>query len=321
MSDAPLHAGDTLEAIFADRRWVVWAWVTRQGMRTKVPYVPGVGRKAESDNPLTWRSYLEASATFAKGNVDGLGYVLTKRDDFCALDLDHCRDATSGALELWASELVTRADSYTEITPSGEGVRILGIATGVPDAHFHLPRRANGQRIEVFHRATRYITISQKPLDGTPRPLADISAIVAELQAENDRKKAGRSAVDGSQLSGTGLGDDTAELVRQVMTGEVLHPALIPLAARFIGSGTYPGAVVNFLRALMQQVPVERRDERWRDRYVDIRRIVQTAEAKFRPDTATLTSDDPAGQARQAAQLFLAERRAFLKTLSKDRGR
>jgi hypothetical protein len=105
------------------------------------------------------------------------------------------------------------------------------------------------------------------------------------------------------------------------MTGEVLHPALIPLAARFIGSGTYSGAVVNFLRALMQQVPVERRDERWRDRYVDIPRIVQTAEAKFRPDTATLTSDDPADQVRQAAQIFLAERRVFLKTLGKDRRR
>ena len=53
MSDAPLHAGDTLEAIFADRRFVVWRWETRsKGERTKVPYVPGIWRKAESDNPF-----------------------------------------------------------------------------------------------------------------------------------------------------------------------------------------------------------------------------------------------------------------------------
>ena len=105
------------------------------------------------------------------------------------------------------------------------------------------------------------------------------------------------------------------------MSGEVFHPALIPLAARLIGSGTYPGAVVNFLRSLMQQVPESARDERWRDRYADIPRIVETAEAKFRPDTATLTSDDPAGQARQSAQVFMAERRAFLKTLRKGKRR
>ena len=80
MSDAPLHVGDQLEAIFADRRFVVWRWETRQGARTKVPYEPGSGRKAESDNPATWRTYQEACATLAKGNVDGIGYCLMARD-------------------------------------------------------------------------------------------------------------------------------------------------------------------------------------------------------------------------------------------------
>ena len=87
----------------------------------------------------------EACATLAKGNVDGIGYVVTQRDGFAALDLDHCRDPKSGDLEPWAGELIARADSYTEITPSGEGVRILGIANGVPDAHYQLPRGINGQ--------------------------------------------------------------------------------------------------------------------------------------------------------------------------------
>ena len=145
--------------------------------------------------------------------------------------------------------------SYTEITPSGEGVRILGIANGVPDAHYQLPRGTNGQRVEVFYSATRYITLSENPLDGTPRRLNDISAILLELQAEKDSKKTSKSASNGPQPSGTGLGDDTAELVRQIMSGEVFHPALIPLAARMMAAGTFPGAVVNFLRSLMEQVP------------------------------------------------------------------
>jgi hypothetical protein len=286
--DAKLHVGDQLEAIFGDRRFVVWRWETRQGAKTKVPYVAGVGRLAATDDPATWRTYEEACATFSKGTVDGIGYVLTKRDGFGALDLDHCRDKASGALEPWASEFVARADSYTEITPSGEGVRILGVACGVPDAHYQLSRGPNGQKVEVFHRATRFITISENPLDRTPRRLNDISAILLELQAEKDSKKTNKSA-NGS--SGADPGDDTAELIRQVTSGEAYHPALIPLSARLIGSGMYAGAAVNFLRALMEQVPTERRDVRWLARHADVPRIVSTAQEKF--GAAHVQSDWP----------------------------
>ena len=95
-----------------------------------------------------------------------------------------------------------------------------------------------------------------------------------------------------------GVDDDTAELIRQVMTGEVLHPAMVPLAARMRGRGMFPGAIVDFLRNLMNAIPVERRDARWNVRFAEIPRIVDSAE-QFAPKGQQTAQD---GQARWAGE-------------------
>jgi hypothetical protein len=72
----------------------------------------------------------------------------------------------------------------------------------------------------------------------------------------------------------------TPELLRLISTGESFHPAIVPLAARWLGRGMHPGAVVT-IRELMQEIPVEKRDSRWWSRFHDLPRIVETATAKF----------------------------------------
>ena len=54
-------------------------------------------------------------------------YVLTKDDPFAAIDLDHCRDASTGSIDSWAQKFLARSrGAYVEITPSGDGLRIWG---------------------------------------------------------------------------------------------------------------------------------------------------------------------------------------------------
>ena len=56
------------------------------------------------------------------GRFDGIAFALMG-SNIAAFDVDHCRDAASGALHAWAQQLVARCGSYVEITPSSEGIR------------------------------------------------------------------------------------------------------------------------------------------------------------------------------------------------------
>jgi hypothetical protein len=79
---------------------------------------------------------------------------------------------------------------------------------------------------------------------------------------------------------------DDAELVRGIVTGEHLHVELVALAARYIGRNIPRETVVELLRGLMLSHPEQSQDERWRDRYDDIERTVQTAVEKYRGEMA-----------------------------------
>jgi primase-polymerase (primpol)-like protein len=74
----------TLETLSQHPHWVAWREETRAGKRTKVPYSPRDGGKAESDNPSTWGSRVEAAhhaarIVSARGR-GGIGRAYTGRD-------------------------------------------------------------------------------------------------------------------------------------------------------------------------------------------------------------------------------------------------
>ena len=101
-----------------------------------------------------------------------------------------CRDPTTGAIDSWASDLVERVGSYTEITVSGTGLRIIGHGVG-PKLHRNLPVN-NGVTLEAYRRAERYIVITGNPLPGSNHDIVDIDAHIDATVAELDAKKAHR---------------------------------------------------------------------------------------------------------------------------------
>jgi putative DNA primase/helicase len=144
-------------------RWVCWRYEpspSDPAKFTKVPYSVR-GGKAESDNPKTWATFKEALEYHLENDwTDGVGVVMTTEDDFVGVDLDHCYDEASGEIAPWARAIVETIDSYTEITPSGEGLRIF--------ARGSLP--ATGRKrgnFEIYENG-RYLTVTGRHLEGTP---------------------------------------------------------------------------------------------------------------------------------------------------------
>ena len=144
------------------KRWLVWRWEWTGKKWDKPPYKSAKPEKhAATDNPATWSSYAAAVKAVKAGEADGIGYVLTD-GEIAAEDLDDCRNPDSGKLTPWAQDLVDEArrlGAYVETTVSGAGLRIIGTAVNGADYNTRLPID-DGGKVELYRRATRYITIS-----------------------------------------------------------------------------------------------------------------------------------------------------------------
>ncbi|HSP96544.1 MAG TPA: hypothetical protein VL049_04785, partial [Candidatus Dormibacteraeota bacterium] len=56
----------------------------------------------------------------------GVGFVFhAMLNPFAGIDLDGARDPATGVLAPWAQSIVAACDSYTEVSPSGTGVKII----------------------------------------------------------------------------------------------------------------------------------------------------------------------------------------------------
>jgi len=110
-------------------QFVLWKYETRAGEEkpTKVLYNPNIPtRRAKSNDSATWGSLEQVQAVLTRqpAAFTGIGFVVTEQDPFVGLDLDHCINTDTGELTPFAEGVVSRMASYTEITPSGNGLRV-----------------------------------------------------------------------------------------------------------------------------------------------------------------------------------------------------
>src|SRR5262245_29665783 len=146
----PLPAA--LERFAKDRIWVLWRWETLpSGERTKPLFQPN-GQMAKNNDPKTWVTH--EAALKAVDKFDGIGFVIP--DGIGAFDVDDCRNPATGTLHVWAQKLVDRCRSYTEVTPSGTGIRIIGTASGPKPQRQKMPV-VDGVSVEIYRKQNRYI--------------------------------------------------------------------------------------------------------------------------------------------------------------------
>jgi len=167
-------------------RWVCWRAEFINAKWTKVPYQAAApAAKAATNDPATWATFDAAVTTyFRAADLDGLGYVLDWDDPIVGIDLDHCRHRESGVITVWARAIIERLQTYTEISPSGTGLRLFafGALTDGGRVRGKIGLREDG-KIE-FYDDGRYLTVTGHHLAGTPTRLENRLDALAAWHAE-----------------------------------------------------------------------------------------------------------------------------------------
>ncbi len=151
-------------------RWLVWKYeLTEDGKWTKVPYNARTGRKASSTNPGTWASFTDAIAAYRSEKYDGIGFVPGPDIGIVGVDIDHCLDDNGGITSTAAKKIAATFNSYTEMSPGSNGLRIF------TRGRVEMGERKGGQRrdgVEVYPRG-QYLTCTGHRIDGYAETIVD----------------------------------------------------------------------------------------------------------------------------------------------------
>jgi len=163
-------------------QWVTWKFDWRdgkdgkEGKWTKVPYRADGRGPASSTDPSTWATFEKAAS--ARG-FDGIGFVFSPDDPYVGVDLDGCRNPETGTLTEEAEGWIARFATYTEVSPSGTGVKLIGVGALPEDSKGH---RNAAVGVEVYDKG-RFFTVtghrlpeSPQTCEGAPEALATFLA-------------------------------------------------------------------------------------------------------------------------------------------------
>ena len=217
------HTTTNLDAILANTpdclkqrpQWVCWKYVERDGRMTKCPVNARTGVLADSTAPSTWSTFDEAVATAqANDQLAGVGYVFAADDPYCGVDLDKCIDPATGQTKPWAQKIIDNLNSYTEVSPSGTGVKIFIIADKPGE---RCRKRYKDGEVEMYDR-DRFFTVTgamcEKVAGNIESRQDQINALYVEVFGEIEepaKPAAAPSPSDNGHL-------DDAEIIRLAST-------------------------------------------------------------------------------------------------------
>jgi predicted P-loop ATPase len=215
MNAAPI----TLTSLAPHPVWVGWKEEVRtdksgKERKTKVPYSPRNGRKASSTDASTWAPHIEAGNWVKKAHGDGIGLVLTQIEEMIVggIDLDTCRDPSTGAIESWAQEVIDHFATYAEVSPSETGVKlffvfapadmpaiktVLGNQAG---RAFKRPNKTEHPPAIELYVGGRYFAVTEKAVNGIDAfrgiDVADLQWLIDHGQkfADQGQKTSGASS-------------------------------------------------------------------------------------------------------------------------------
>jgi hypothetical protein len=229
MAKPVTHQGDlaklprALAPLLERQHWCIWRWTPKpDGSWQKPPFIATQpDRHASTSDSTTWTDYGTALAAVQAGRADGLTYVLTDDDPFAAIDLDHCRDELGGIV-IWAQVFLERGrNTYSEVTPSGAGCRIWGLANG-ERLHRKFDLMIDGKPIaaELFRRTNKALTITGLKLDSI-RELTGIDSVLDWAVIWGERRKSAAAQAEPASVSfnGGGTGYSVDQIEEIVRTG------------------------------------------------------------------------------------------------------
>ena len=148
-------------------QWVCWRYERPKDKWTKPLLNPKTGKMAKSTDPSTWGTFEQAWKLCQDLHFDGIGFVLAA--PYAGIDLDDARDPETGNVSDWALEIVRNINSYTEISPSGTGVKIF-LKGRKPGNKCRISY--GGGEVEVYDSG-RYFAVTGHHLCETPATIED----------------------------------------------------------------------------------------------------------------------------------------------------
>ena len=223
------------ESLRSRSRWAPWAavWNDKRAKFDKIPRKashPQLG--LSSAKPELWVSFDEAIESYQKypGVLAGVGYCMTGVHGVIGVDLDRC--VNDGVLADWAQAIVQELASYAELSPSGQGVRVMGL--GVIDNDW----TNHQQGIEIYggHEA-RFLTITGRHLVQTPAALCALDPLVLDDIRDRYAAAGSRQKVKSAQV----LDLAPPALLETLLLPEVETLALSKKVIAFLTEGKVEG--------------------------------------------------------------------------------
>lgn len=167
---ARLLALPAVRQLAEDDEWLRWAFERNaDGREAKIPKRPLAPGNASHSDPATWGSLDDALRGLDLFGGDGVGRVITKSGKYTGLDFDDSLDPeTLAFVNPMAEGLVRWLDSYTEVSPSGAGVKVW-VKGKLPTA---IKVSTDELKLEVYSE-NRYFTVTGRHLAGTPESIRD----------------------------------------------------------------------------------------------------------------------------------------------------
>jgi putative DNA primase/helicase len=232
---------DGIPAVLKSRpQWVVWRFVWnpdkkrkdgsgQKGDWDKPPFDAHTGQYASSTEPRTWATFEEALDAYRRGGWDGIGFLPLPEDYLGVIDLDGCRDRATGAVKPWAAKIMIMMDTYTEVSPSGTGLRIVSKGRK-PDRKRSKKDLPDGA-IEIYDGLTsagkpggRYLTFTGHHLANVPLTVEDRQAEFAELYRETFAHEKRQETPKSKKKGGTSQ-DEARSEVERMTDSELLQAA------------------------------------------------------------------------------------------------
>lgn len=203
--------------------WCVWK---RDKEGKKIPYNPVTGNNAKSNDPSTFSDFQTACDACMSGSYDGLGIGIF--NGIGAIDIDHCIE--DGKFSDMASDIIEQMGSYTEISPSGNGIRIIfTVDKFLYDKElYYIHNHKKGLEVYIAGTTLKFVTITGDKINDNPiiDGTSKLSAVLDKYMLRNTAQKASphvKLSTPTNPKDFLGIGLEKDEKLKAYWNGSRLH--------------------------------------------------------------------------------------------------
>jgi primase-polymerase (primpol)-like protein len=161
-------------------------WICRDG---KVPKAPEGGFNCSVTDEKHYTDYETAKRQAQKHDYD-ISIVFSESNNLTGVDLDNSRDPETDEIEDWAEDIISRLDSYTEVSPSGTGHHIL-VEGAIPTGQTTRNKNKVESTLEAYNEAEvevynvdRHFSFTGNHVEGTPTSVEPRFQAVLDVHKE-----------------------------------------------------------------------------------------------------------------------------------------